>query len=402
MPIQSQSQVRIPSCSLPTLLFKSPSHPLESSKPCLLDLDCPDKQFLTPSSLRLWCQRFALGLQRYHKGRAGGSKEGSGRNGGFQPGDRVLLFCDNTLYYPVICLGTAMAGGIFTGANPSFVERELVHQLRDSGAKYLLSSRQGLEVALKAAAKVGLDGEHVFLFDDNIRRSSSPRGQLSRLSISHRHWSELLASPEDAKTFQWPALENPTLAKATVVLNYSSGTTGLPKGVEISHANYVAFLVQAKSQNAEHPALAAAMAHTRALTCQPMYHVSSQTMIMGLGVLFGFSIYIMKSYSLPRMLSDIHQHKLTNLLLSVPMVVSMIKDPSVKSYDLSSIRAASCAGAPITETTMKAFDRLWPPGKMTLRNGWGMSKRNPDYADAYLSRHDGARSDKYSDESTES
>ena len=374
MPYRSAEQIQIPSCSLPTLLFKSPTHPLEASKPCFLDANRPDSQSITPADCRLWCQRLALGLQQHHKARAGAAQSASGRHARFQPGDRVLLFSENSLYYPVVFIGVAMAGGVFTGASPSSVERELVYQLKDSGAKYLLTSVQGMEVALKAAAKVGIDGDNIFIFNDDMPRSSSPRSRPSGSSNTPQHWSKLLAEAEDARLFQWPTLDSAALANTTLVLNYSSGTTGVPKGVEISHANYVTVVTQVQHINSQFQPPPGMLARIRYLNCLPMYHCMSQMINIGVAVFFGIPVYIMPTFNLPRMLSCIQLQKITNLLLTPPLVVTMIKSPSVKNANLSSVMSASCGGAPLSATTMHAFDRLWPPGKMTVVQVWGMTE----------------------------
>lgn len=103
MPLKSKWSVKLPEVVLPTYLFGSPSAQL-SDKPLLLEAKNPDTQYHTAASLRLWCQRFAAGLRRE----------------GLQKGDRVLLFSGNTLFFPVVVIGTIMAGGVFTGKSTSF------------------------------------------------------------------------------------------------------------------------------------------------------------------------------------------------------------------------------------------------------------------------------------------
>lgn len=104
MPLKSKWSVDLPEVSLSTYLFGSPTATL-SDKPLLLEASTPDTQYLTAASLRLWCQRFAAGLRRE----------------GLQRGDRVLLFSSNTLFFPVVVIGTIMAGGVFTGRCASWI-----------------------------------------------------------------------------------------------------------------------------------------------------------------------------------------------------------------------------------------------------------------------------------------
>ena len=123
----------MPHCSLATFLFKSPTEEL-SDDPVLLDADDPS-HYLSLADHRLFCQRVAVGLRKH----------------GFQPGDRLLLFSGNNIYFPSVILGVTMADGIFSGANPGYVAREVAHQLQDSGAKFFLCAAASLETGLAAA-----------------------------------------------------------------------------------------------------------------------------------------------------------------------------------------------------------------------------------------------------------
>ena len=144
----------------------------------------------------------------------------------------MLVFSGNVLLYPAIFMGIIMAGGIFTGANPTYVARELAHQLKDSEPRFMVSTGASLEVALDAAATVGFSKENVFIFDDDIFDGVGK----SRLGV--KYWDALVASHIDGSRFQWAEIKDPKTA--TCVINYSSGTTGLAKGVEITHYNYMA------------------------------------------------------------------------------------------------------------------------------------------------------------------
>src|ERR1700759_648328 len=168
MPIKSRWNIDIPEVTLPGYVFGSPDAPL-SSNPLLMDARSPEKHFLTAENYRLWCQRFAAGL----------------RIAGLQKGERVLLFSGNTIFFPVVIVGTIMAGGIFTGANPTYVPSELAYPLKDSGARYLITADSSLDTALEAARQIGMDESRIFLFDDGIATCEG-RGQgKGRI----RHWT---------------------------------------------------------------------------------------------------------------------------------------------------------------------------------------------------------------------
>lgn len=215
MPISSRWHFSIPPISLPSYLFTSSTHPLPD-KPAFIDAANPSN-LLTHSDFRLYSQRLAAGLIK----------------NGLQPGDRVLLFSSNNLFFPVIIMGIIIAGGIFTGANPGFVERELAYQLSDCEAKFLLCGEESLEVGIKAAGKAGLGRENIFVFDDVCKENYEGKGGVKGI----RSWWELLESEEVGRKFQWKEDFDP---KETICcLNYSSGTTGVPKGVMITHYSKV-------------------------------------------------------------------------------------------------------------------------------------------------------------------
>lgn len=215
-------------CSFQTYLFGKPGTAL-SDKPSFLDADRPDTHYLTQEGFKLWSQRLAVGL----------------RKAGLQPEDRVLLFSGNNIWFPVVFVGVLMAGGIFTGANPGYVARELAYQLKDSGAKFLFCADASLELGVEAAESIGMSKDRIFRFDDEVFEGTG----ISRLGV--RNWNTLLAPKAESENFVW---HEPKDAKdAICCLNYSSGTTGVPKGVMITHYNYVANAIQFKHLSELHP-----------------------------------------------------------------------------------------------------------------------------------------------------
>lgn len=248
MPWKSRWQIDIPTLSLPSYVFGAQDATL-SDKPIILDAERP-QYCLSHQSYREWSKRFAAGL----------------RSRGFQDGDRLLLYSGNTIFFPVVLMGTIVAGGIFSGANPTYVARELAYQLQDTGAKFLITSESSLNTALEAAKSIGFPQDRIFGFDGGYDTFDG-KGKPSR---GVQHWSSLLASPSEGARFRWREFDSPAQMHQTVVLNYSSGTTGVPKGVEITHLNYVSNCMQTDYVSSLEPDHEANLARSRGLSMLPM------------------------------------------------------------------------------------------------------------------------------------
>ncbi|QMW43941.1 hypothetical protein G4B11_007311 [Aspergillus flavus] len=273
------------------------------------------------------------------------------RKSGLRPGDRVLMFPGDDLFFPVVLMGIIMAGGIFTGANPMSVPRELAYQLEDSGATYIICARASLDTAIEAARLVCLSRDKAC-----------------------RYWGELVASPEEGEGFAWDELSTPELADRNLALNYSSGTTGRPKGVEITHKNYVANLLQFTYIERLHPNYEAKRARKRCLCFLPMYHSMAQMIMIAATLALNTPVYIMPKFNFIQMLGYTQKYRITDYVVVPPIVVALAKHPAVKKFDLSSVEDIGCGAAPLGKKVSEQLQALWPPGKVNIRQGYGMTE----------------------------
>lgn len=207
MPIKSRWSCDIPKCSLITYLFNSPTETL-SKVPLYIDGNNPDNHFVSTHAYRALSLRIASGLIA----------------NGLQPGDRVLLFSGNNIFFPAVFAGSIAAGGIFTGANPGFTSRELAQQLKDSGAKFLIANTLSIDVAIDAAQDAGVDMRNVFAFDDGLYMDGD--GNVlkweSKADVKGmRHWSDIVEAGTDK--FVWDELKTDEGYNRTATINYSSG-----------------------------------------------------------------------------------------------------------------------------------------------------------------------------------
>ncbi|KAI5860242.1 acetyl-CoA synthetase-like protein [Durotheca rogersii] len=350
MVISSRWTVPIPNESLHKWVFGSSFGALPDS-PQFVDPERPDTHFITKADYRLWSKRLAIGLIR----------------AGLKPGDRVLLFSGNTLFTPVFFMGILMAGGTFTGANPSFVARELAHQLQDSGASFLLSSDASMEIAVEAAARANLPRSRIYTVDATALDRKPGQARLQT-----RHWTTLLASKAEAAEFDW--IEPADTKTAVCALNYSSGTTGVPKGVEITHYSYVANGVGTNYLEQLHPDYEERAKRSRHLCLLPMYHAYGQTFFVCNLPKQSIPVYVMPSFHFEKMLQYVEKFRITALPLVPPILVMLAKSPLSRKYDLSSVEGVFSGAAPLGAEVSDEVAKLWPPGAVRVRQGWGMTE----------------------------
>ncbi|KAI2630101.1 acetyl-CoA synthetase-like protein [Xylaria nigripes] len=350
MVIHSRWQTEIDVCSLPKWVFGSSFGPLPET-PQFIDPERPETHFITRVGYRLWSKRMALGLQR----------------AGVKTGDRVLLFSGNNLFFPIVFMGILMSGGIFTGANPSYVARELAYQLADSGACMLIAADASMEIAMEAAELAGLPKDRVYSFD-----ATPMQGQRGNPRLGSRHWTELLAPEADAAKFDWVEPADPK--EAACCLNYSSGTTGVPKGVEVSHYSYVANGSQVVYIENLNPDIKEKRKTYRYLCFLPWYHAYGQTYFSSTYPHLGLPVYIMPSFDFEKMLKYIQKYRISHIMAVPPIIVALAKNPLSRKYDLSSVQYVGSGAAPLGSEMADEVSKLWPTGAVPVRQGWGMTE----------------------------
>ncbi len=365
MPVASRWELPIPRCSLQQWIFGSACGPIpDPDKPAFIDPENPEANYLTMSNFRLLAKRVALGLQK----------------AGIQKGDKVLIFSGNSIFFPSLFLGILMAGGVVSGANPTFVPRELAYQLRDSQSRFLFVAEQSLATAREAAAEVGLDPSRVFVLGEptqsvaQLPQTTTPGpGAQGRIN-GVPHWTELLADTlPAAETWSWGEPTNPE--ETTCCLNYSSGTTGVPKGVEISHHSYVANGVGVSHMHRIHPEFETRVKTDRGLAFLPLYHAYGQTYFIANLPHLRIPVYIMRAFDFARMLSHIQTFRITTLPSVPPIIVMLAKHPLTRQYDLSSLEHIGSGAAPLAREVCEDVEKMFPGREnFYIRQGWGMTE----------------------------
>lgn len=243
---------------------------------------------------------------------------------GFGKGDVCAVFCPNTPAYATIFLGVARAGGINSTVNSLYSTKDLVHQLRDSSAKMLITIPQFMDRALPAARECGIDELYVL----GEAEEAKP---FAALLDNDGHYPQVDIDPE----------------QDLVALPYSSGTTGLAKGVMLTHANLIANMVLSCEMNETLP-------DDRMVGILPFFHIYGMVLILNLAIYRGVPLVTMPRFELDQFLDLVQRYRISNLNLVPPLVLALTKHPLVDDYDLSSIRLIGCGAAPLGAELEKA------------------------------------------------
>jgi acyl-CoA synthetase (AMP-forming)/AMP-acid ligase II len=266
------------------------------------------------------------------------------RRRGFKKGDVMAIFSPNLPEYPIAFHAVASLGGIVTTLNSLYTPRELATQLKDSGARLLLTVPPFMDRVSEAIK--GLPIEEVFTF-----------GQADGTTP----FTDLLAQP--AEPFQ--VTIDP--ANDVVALPYSSGTTGLAKGVMLTHRNLVANVLQAEEcihlREGE-----------RVLGVMPFYHIYGMTVIMNLAMHRGATVVTMPKFELESFLRVLQDHRVARAYVAPPIVVALAKHPMVDQFDLSSVELVFSGAAPLDENLAQACGRRL---NCKVNQGYGMTEASP-------------------------
>ncbi|KAK4901009.1 hypothetical protein LTR27_002193 [Elasticomyces elasticus] len=286
----------------------------------------------------------------------------------------IGVFSLNTVDYVPLTWAIHRIGGIATCANAAYNAQELEYQLRDSGAKAVFTCLALLETTLEAAKKCNIPKERVYILP------MAPNASQKSDGYDHKTLEDIVTAGSKLPKIQpsdrsWKVGDG---ARRVAYLCYSSGTSGLPKGVMISHKNVIANTLQIFTHESptreDYAKRNMLQSYTEtALGLLPMSHIYGLIVGSHVGAFRGDGVIVLPKYDFKVLLQTIQDYKINMLFLVPPMIIHMTKSKeTVKQYDLSSVRACFTGAAPLGKETADDLLSMFP--SWAVRQGYGLTE----------------------------
>jgi 4-coumarate--CoA ligase len=288
----------------------------------------------------------------------------------WKKGDVLALFSPNCVDTPSVTFGTLWAGGIVSPANPGYTVAELAYQLKDCGAKAIVTQLSVIDTVRRACKQVGIGEESIILIGDE----RDPKGRV-------KHWTSIRNLSGTSRYRK--AKITPKTDVAFLV--YSSGTTGTPKGVMLSHHNIASNVQQIcvseggnltwdGSKTVSNIPLPEKGQGDKILACLPFFHIYGLTILVHTPLYLGLTTIVMPKFEIEKWCQLVQTHRITFSYIVPPMVVLLSKHPKIPSYDLSSIRMTNSGAAPLTR---ELIESVYMRTGIRIKQGYGLSETSP-------------------------
>ncbi|ASS95958.1 long-chain-fatty-acid--CoA ligase [Peribacillus simplex] len=294
---------------------------------------------------------------------------------GLQKGERVAVMLPNCPQGVISFFGILMAGGVVVQTNPTYTERELEYQMKDSGAKIILAMDILFPRVTAVASRT--DIEHIIVtaikeylpFPKNLIYPFIQKKQYGIvINVEHAGNHHLFSEIMKRKITE-EVTEPIDVHNDLALLQYTGGTTGFPKGVMLTHKNLLANTKMCNAWLYKNK-----RGEERILAILPFFHVYGMTTVLVLSVMEGNTMIIMPKFDVEATLKTIQKQKPTMFPGAPTMYIGLLNHPDIAKYDLSSINACISGSASLPLEVQEQFEKI-TGGKLV--EGYGLSETSP-------------------------
>jgi long-chain acyl-CoA synthetase len=295
---------------------------------------------------------------------------------GLRPGDRLAVQLPNLLHFPVVVHGALRAGIVVVNTNPLYTAAEMEHQMRDSGARLLVTMASGEDKAVDVA---GCSDIETLVLVDPLDFHGGTQFDLasvpakSQRSVAADGRSVALLDFKAALAMGGAAEPIPVAItpQQLALLQYTGGTTGLSKGAMLSHRNLVANTLQV----AAHSSAFFREGEECYIAALPLYHIYAFTIhAVLLPYKGGHSVLIPNPRDFPALVNAIAAHRFTGFPGINTLFAALCRDEQFRQLDFSALRSASAGGMALSADVAKAWRELTG---IEIAEGYGMSETSP-------------------------
>lgn len=284
---------------------------------------------------------------------------------GLTKGERVALFLQNCPQFIIAYFGTLRAGGVIVPLNPMFKQAELRQELQDADCRVLVASDTLYSEAAKAREISALEHVLITSLGDYCSPGATlppPPEVLSPKQV-FPHTEDFTRLLEEASPL--PTNRVGDIREELALLQYTGGTTGLPKGAMITH-HALAYSVAAANNWFHH------REEDVFLGVTPYFHIMGMVMTMCAPLLTGGRVVVLSRFTPDGAARVITEHRVTAWVGAVTMLVAMLQLPDIRNYDLSSLRYICCGGSSFGRELKKKVRELAP--RTSIMEGYGLTE----------------------------
>ncbi|EMT71965.1 4-coumarate--CoA ligase-like 5 [Fusarium odoratissimum] len=270
-----------------------------------------------------------------------------------RPGQKIAIIGQNSIWYPVAMLAASRLGAVVTLLPPGSMRDDLMYFLGTSKTALVFTDEGTVDEVTAACKAIGLSAKNILRFDGSKDETNSLQNLRQR--------GESLYPSSYTKSWEPKYYE----ASPCAFLSWSSGTTGKPKAVQISHANIISQLRQIS-------ALTPPNRRRTVLGVLPFYHITGLVHLLHLPIVLEQQMVIMAKFDMKQMMETVVRFKCDELWLVPPLLIRLLNDKSAQGYDLSFVKQFNTGAAPLADQVIAQLARKFP--SVAVRQAWGMTE----------------------------